>query len=90
MLMVPPMRDTVAILGRESNLGAHFGMLNTIGGILALLGTVGIGGVYDLIDNGHAAASTPWVIMALCVAVSAASLWFWSGRTSVIAPRAID
>ena len=90
MLMVPPMRDTIAILGRESNLGAHFGMLNTIGGLLALLGTVGVGFAYDLIDNGHAGAATPWVIVALCVAVSAATLWLWSGRTKVIEPRSSD
>lgn len=90
MLMVPPMRDTIAILGRESNLGAHFGMLNTIGGLLALLGTVGVGFVYDLVDNGHAAPASPWVIVAVCVAVSAVVLWAWSGRTKVIDPRSSD
>ncbi|PYE17874.1 MFS transporter [Williamsia limnetica] len=85
MLMVPPMRDTIAILGRENNLGAHYGMLNTIGGTLALLGTVTVGGVYDLVDNGHAVPATPWLLVATGVAASAAGLWVWSGRSSVIA-----
>lgn len=87
MLMVPPMRDTVAILGRESNLGAHFGMLNTIGGLLSLLGTLGIGWVYDLIDDGHASPSSPWVIVSCCVAVAALILWVWSSRTKAIGQR---
>ncbi|WP_424807095.1 MFS transporter [Rhodococcus sp. 27YEA15] len=90
MLMVPPMRDTIAVLGRESNLGAHFGMLNTIGGLLALLGTVGVGVVYDLVDNDHAAPASPWVIVAVCVAVAAVTLWVWSGRTKIIEPRSFD
>lgn len=90
MLMVPPLRDTVAILARETNLGAHFGMLNTIGGVLSLLGTLGIGAVYDLIDNGHAGLATPWVIVAVCVAAAAATMWVWTGRRAIIERRSPD
>ncbi|MFD9666556.1 MFS transporter [Rhodococcus sp. NPDC059968] len=83
MLMVPPMRDTIAILAGERNLGAHFGMLNTLGGLLTLLASLGVGRIYDLVDDGATGLATPWWVLAVAVAAAAAGLWWWTGRTSM-------
>ncbi|MFC0454231.1 MFS transporter [Rhodococcus jostii] len=84
MLMVPPMRDTIAILAGERNLGAHFGMLNTLGGVLTLLVALGVGRIYDLVDEGAAGLVRPWWVLAATVAAAATGLWWWTGRTSMI------
>ena len=73
MLMVPTMRDTLAVIADEQHLGAHFGMLSTIGGILALAGTVGIGYLFD-----HAATAVPWLAAAAVTAVVTLLTWWWS------------
>jgi len=90
MLMVPPMRDTIAILADERNLGAHFGMLNTLGGVLTLLASLGVGRIYDLVDDGAAGLATPWWVLAVAVAAAAAGLWWWTGRTSMTRRPAVS
>ncbi|WP_089246141.1 MFS transporter [Rhodococcoides kyotonense] len=86
MLMVPPMRDTLARVAGERHLGAHFGMLNTIGGSVALVGTLGVGFLYDRVDEGMSAA-TPWIVVAACIAVPVFLLWLWSRHSDAIWPR---
>lgn len=80
MLMVPPMRDVIGRLAGERNLGAHFGMLSTVGGLATLVGSVLVGWIYDLVDAGSATAAAPWLALAAVVAASAGGMWLWSGR----------
>ncbi|MDI9926207.1 MULTISPECIES: MFS transporter [unclassified Rhodococcus (in: high G+C Gram-positive bacteria)] len=87
MLMVPSMRDTLARIAGERFLGAHFGLLNTIGGCLSLVGTIGVGYLYDLLDDGSVAAATPWLVVAGCIAVPALVLGIWSSMSDAIWPR---
>lgn len=74
MLMVPTMRDALAVLARERHLGAHFGMLNTIGGTLALGAGAGTGFLYDHAES----AAAPWLATATVTVIAALLLWFWS------------
>ncbi|MGA9874067.1 MAG: MFS transporter [Rhodococcus sp. (in: high G+C Gram-positive bacteria)] len=87
MLMVPSMRDTLARVAEERYLGAHFGLLSTIGGCLSLVGTIGVGYLYDLLDDGSVAAATPWLVVAGCIAAPALVLWAWSRGSDAIWPR---
>lgn len=73
MLMVPPLRDAVGILAGERNLGAHYGMLATLGGVASLLTSLGAGWVYDRIADG-APAWAGWVAAAAVVVIAAAGL----------------
>jgi hypothetical protein len=87
MLMVPSMRDTLARIAGERYLGAHFGLLNTIGGCLSLIGTIGVGYLYDRLDDGSVAAATQWLVVAGCIAAPAVVLGVWSSMSDVIWPR---
>lgn len=87
MLMVPSMRDTLARIAGERYLGAHFGLLNTIGGCLSLIGTIGVGYLYDRLDDGSVAAATPWLVVAGCIAAPAVVLGVWSSMSDAIWPR---
>ncbi|BBG02295.1 MULTISPECIES: MFS transporter [Pseudonocardia] len=87
MLMVPPMRDVIARLAGERLLGAHFGMLNTLGGGLTLIGALAVGAMYDGVDAGIMAVGTPWWALAATVAVAAGALWTWS-RGRPLSPAA--
>jgi MFS family permease len=78
MLMVPPMRDVIGRLAGERHLGAHFGMLSTVGGLLTLLGSSGVGWIYDQVDAGRASPALPWWALAATVAVAAGVLWLCS------------
>ncbi|GAB2633719.1 MFS transporter [Prescottella soli] len=80
MLMVPPMRDTIGILAGERFLGAHFGMLNTLGGLLTLVGSIGVGQLFDVVDVGDLGPAAPWWVIAVAVAAAAVGLWRWSAR----------
>lgn len=86
MLMVPPMRDTIGILAGERFLGAHFGMLNTLGGLLTLIGSVAVGQLFDVVDVGAIAPTVPWWVLAVAVAVAAVGLWAWSARVRIARP----
>ncbi|MFE3290622.1 MFS transporter [Rhodococcus sp. NPDC059234] len=86
MLMVPPMRDIVGVLARERNLGAHFGMLSTLGGLLTLLGSLVVGRLYDRVDAGAAPAAAPWWAVAAGVGAAAAWLWLWTARVRISPP----
>lgn len=83
MLMVPPMRDTIGVLAGERHLGAHFGMLSTLGGLMTLVGSLAIGQIYDLVDAGTVAPSTPWWTLAVVVAAAAAGIWAAAARAAV-------
>ncbi|WP_231496393.1 MFS transporter [Rhodococcus sp. UNC363MFTsu5.1] len=83
MLMVPPMRDTIGVLAGERNLGSHFGMLNTVGGMLTLLGSLGVGVLYDGVDDGNLSAAAPWWTLAAVVAAAAVGIWWWMSRARV-------
>jgi MFS family permease len=78
MLMVPPMRDTVALLAGEHNLGAHFGMLNSMAGLGCLIASVGVGGLYDLASEAEVATGLVWcaVTAAILGAVAGLTLWY--------------
>ena len=84
MLMVPPMRDVIGRLAGERLLGAHFGMLNTLGGLLTLAGSLLVGALYDGVDTGAVGPGVPWWVLAVTVAVAAGTLAWWSrgGRLS--------
>lgn len=73
MLMVPPLRDTVAILAGEQNLGAHYGMLATIGGVVALAAAVAVGRCYDVLTAG-AGPALWWAVAAAAVLAAALGL----------------
>lgn len=85
MLMVPPMRDVIGRLANERHLGAHFGMFSTAGGLLTLLGSSGVGWLYDQVDAGRASPGLPWWALAATVAGAAALLWFCSAHGRLIA-----
>jgi len=84
MLMVPPMRDVIGRLAGERHLGAHFGMLSTVGGLLTLLGSSGVGWLYDQVDAGRAASGVPWWALAATVAAAAGLLWLCSAAGRLI------
>ncbi|MFI6428875.1 MFS transporter [Rhodococcus oryzae] len=86
MLMVPSMRDTIGVLAHERNLGAHFGMLNTLGGVLTLLGSLAVGRLYDRVDAGTASAATPWWTVAAVAGAAAVGIWLWTSRVRVSRP----
>jgi MFS family permease len=78
MLMGPPMRDTVAVLAGERHLASHFGMLNTLGGAAALMTSLLAGALYDAAPGrGATTTATPWLVMALGIAVVAVALVTW-------------
>jgi hypothetical protein len=80
------MRDVVGRLAGERHLGAHFGMLSTVGGLLTLAGSAAVGWTYDLVDAGRAAAALPWWALAAVIAAVAAALWVCSagGRLGLV------
>ncbi|WP_249353857.1 MFS transporter [Rhodococcus sp. USK13] len=84
MLMIPPMRDTIGALAGETNLGAHFGMLNTIGGVLCLLGSLAVGAIFDLVDLGRVPAATSWVAVSAAVFAATAALAVWTARAGAV------
>ena len=65
-------------------------MLNTLGGVLTLLASLGVGRIYDLVDDGAAGLATPWWVLAVAVAAAAAGLWWWTGRTSMTRRPAVS
>lgn len=73
MLMVPPLRDAVGVMAGERNLGAHYGMLATLGGVVALLSSLVAGSAYDLIAQG-APAWGGWVAASVVVVAAAIGL----------------
>jgi MFS family permease len=77
MLMVPPMRDTVAKLAVERHLGAHFGMLNSVAGLGCLGASVGVGALYDLADARDLPAAAVWCPVALVIMLAVAGLIGW-------------
>ena len=89
MLMVPPMRDTVAALAGEHNLGAHFGMLNSIAGLGCLIASVGVGGLYDLTSEADLATALVWCAVTAAVAGAVGGLMLWYRRHPDAGPVAI-
>lgn len=75
MLLIPPMRDIVAVLAGEKNLGAHYGMLATLGGAAALITSFGAGWVDDRVADG-APAWAGWVGLSAVVIAAAVGLRF--------------
>ncbi|KXP00776.1 MFS transporter [Tsukamurella pseudospumae] len=73
MLLVPPLRDAAGVLAGERYLGAHYGMLATLGGVTSLLVSLGAGWGYDRVADG-APAWLGWAIMAAVVIVAALGL----------------
>jgi MFS family permease len=83
MMMIPPMRNTLAVLAREQHLGAHFGMLNTLGGVFALIATVAVGFLFDTAESGGAVAmAAPWIAAAAATAGATVMLWVWWSRSA--------
>lgn len=73
MLLVPPLRDAVGNLAGERNLGAHYGMLATLGGVASLLASFAVGWGYDRVAGG-APAWLGWATVAAAVIVAAVGL----------------
>lgn len=73
MLLVPPLRDAVGILAGERNLGAHYGMLATLGGAASLVASLAVGWGYDRVADG-APAWLGWAAVAAIVMVAAVGL----------------
>lgn len=71
MLAVPVARDVVGRLAGERDLGSYYGFLNSFGGLAVLLGSLGIGALLDRAEIAQAAATLPWLVMAVLLVVSA-------------------
>lgn len=74
MIAVPVARDVVGRLAGEQDLGSYYGFLNSFGGLAVLVGSLGIGALLDVAEVPQAAATLPWLVMAMLLAVSALAL----------------
>lgn len=80
MVIGPRARDTVAVLAREQRLGAHMGIMSSVGGLAVLLAGGPIGMLLEPARSPSAAAVVPWAVLAglpLVSAVVAGPLLSW-------------
>ncbi len=71
MTVVPVAQDAVGRFAGEQRLGAYFGVLSSAGGCAVLLGSSGLGLLYDGARVTGPAAALPWAVTAALPAVSA-------------------
>lgn len=77
MLMVPPMRDTVAKLAAERHLGAYFGLLNSVAGLGCLAASAGVGALYDVADARDLSTAAVWAPVTAVIMLAVAGLIGW-------------
>lgn len=64
MMVQPRARDTVGRLARESQLGAHMGVMSSIGGLAVLVTGAPIGALLEWARTPGPLATVPWVVLA--------------------------
>ncbi|WNV76958.1 MFS transporter [Geodermatophilus sp. DSM 44513] len=88
MVAVPVAKDLVPRLAGERRLGAHFGVLTSVGGAAVLVGSTVAGALLDRADSPSPAAAVPWLVLAAPPAVSAVALWLLTRRLEHAGPAA--
>lgn len=78
----PVARDLVPPLAGDRHIGAHYGVLASLGGVAVLVGSAVVGAVLE------PGAVTPWVLLAAVVALSGVGLAALSRRLGPAAGRA--
>lgn len=71
MISAPRMRDIVARLAGEQQLGAHLGAMASAGGIGVLLAGAPIGSLLEAAHTPGPSAVVPWLVLALLPLASA-------------------
>ncbi|NKY31675.1 MFS transporter [Nocardia speluncae] len=72
MITVPIARDLVPRIAAERRLGAYYGLLSSIGGLVVLVGSALTGFLIDLLPAGTRwGLATPWCAVALALFASA-------------------
>ncbi|MFD8101143.1 MFS transporter [Nocardia fluminea] len=88
MLLVPALRDAVAATARETYLSAHFGAMNSLGGVLCVVASAAAGSAYAAIGATPWGRAMVWSVAAVCIAGGAAvTLAALSRRRRAIALR---
>ncbi|MFV0429139.1 MAG: MFS transporter [Arachnia sp.] len=72
MIVGPRTRHTVAVLAHEQNLGAHFGVMASVGGLAVLLASGPIGALLEGASTPSLGASAPWLVLAVPPLLAAA------------------
>jgi hypothetical protein len=86
MTVVPLAQDAVGRLAGEQRFGTYFGVLSSVGGLAVLLGSVGLGSLYDAARVWGPAAGLPWAVTAALPAVSALLLVRLARRVPAFTP----
>lgn len=76
MLILPVTGDVAARLAGERHLGAHLGVLSTVGGLAVLITGPAAGRILESAPAGGAGAALPWIILALPPALAAGTMWW--------------
>ncbi|RZU33518.1 MFS transporter [Blastococcus saxobsidens] len=80
MLAVPVAQDLVPRLAGERRLGAHFGVLASVGGLAVLVGSTAAGALLDAAYVPSPGAAVPWLALGALPALSAGALWLLTRR----------
>ena len=71
MIISPAARAAIPGFAKEQHLGSYYGMYASIGGILVLPASAGLGAVVDAVPDTSAGRAAPWLATALVVALAA-------------------
>ncbi|WP_299038711.1 MFS transporter [uncultured Pseudokineococcus sp.] len=74
VLAAPVVRDLVPRMAQEASVGAHYGVLASVGGLVVLVGSSAVGALLAPAGVSGPAASLPWVLLAGASTTSALGL----------------
>lgn len=74
MLLVPAAKAVVPRFAHPRMLGAYYGMLATTGGVAVLLGSLGLGALFELARTANPWAWVPWSVLTVIPLASALAM----------------
>ena len=74
VLAAPVVRDLVPRMAQEASVGAHYGVLASVGGLVVLVGSSAVGALLAPAGVSGPAASLPWVLLVGASTASAVGL----------------
>ena len=84
MIIGPAARAAIPTFANERHLGSYYGMYASIGGIMVLPASAGLGAIVDAVPDTAAGRSAPWLATAAVLVLAAGLVVRVGGRPPVV------
>ncbi|KQY09204.1 hypothetical protein ASD37_01675 [Mycobacterium sp. Root135] len=84
MIIGPAARAAIPTFANERHLGSYYGMYASIGGIMVLPASAGLGAIVDAVPDTAAGRSAPWLATAAVLVLAAGLVVRVGGRRPVV------